>query len=548
MPKAPPKRAPKSGSPTGLDQPGNANQPPGGGKSAAEIVRKSNLWRDNYNPLRALTIGRLLAIFEAAERGAYAELQLTLRKAEKRYPILKGFVERLLSALEELDWDVKIKKVLPSGATKEMADRQKKFLESRYDLIGNLTDAVGQLALADIRGYTILQKHRYDGGPNDGAVKELYWLEPWCWARDGYYGDFFYNEQSRIGVGLGTVASILGEANRIGGDSLPRENFVMREVESPIYEIALLAMVNWLMARKDWAAFVEIFGLLNAVVIMPPNIPVGKEADFQAAAEQVANGVSGALPHGSSVEFPAAGSRAEAPFEKLCEAQDKDVVLAGTGGQLTMLANDKGGLGDGPAEQHDDAWAKVAKAKARKINEAFHRDFDAIELAAQFPNEPVCVYFKLGDDDEEDATTVATTVQTLEGAGYETDAKEVTERTGFTVKRKAAPAPAGPPNPTAPPAESPEEAPPVIKNRDDAQAAFAAAIARDLQPLLAALDERMPAILAISDASLRVQKFSDLWDQLAPLRKDIAADPAAAQVLMQINAAALAAGLKGEKK
>jgi hypothetical protein len=199
----------------------------GGGKAAAELVRKSNLWRDNYNPLRALTIARVVAILEAAERGAYAELQLTLRKVEKRFPVLKALKSRRLSALEKLDWDVKIFDRLPEGATPEMAVTQQKFLKGRYELIRNLREAFGQLALAEIRGYTILQKHRHTDGVNDGAVTELYWLEPWCWVREGYYGDFYYNQDSDIGIGLGSAASVLGEANRIGGAQPSRSSRAM---------------------------------------------------------------------------------------------------------------------------------------------------------------------------------------------------------------------------------------------------------------------------------------------------------------------------------
>ena len=406
----------------------------GGGKSAAEIIRKSNLWRDNYNPLRGLTLARLIAIFEAAERGAYAELQLLLRKVEKRYPVLKALKSRRLAALEKLDWDVKIFDRLPAGGTAAMAARQQTFLKGRYELVKNLREAIGQLALAEFRGYAILQKHRYQHGLNDGAVAELYWLEPWCWAKDGYYGDFFYNEDSRIGIGLGSCAPILGEVNRLGGRSLPRAAFVVREVESPLYEIALTAFVNWLMARKDWAAFVEIFGLPNGVVIMPPNIAVGREVDYQAAAEKVADGVSGALPHGSDIKFPTANLRGEAPFEKYCDVQDKDVVLAGTGGLLTMLSLPHG-LGHGASQQHAEVFENIAQADALKVSEVLQTDFDRVELAAEFPGEPVCVYFELAAKDNKDVSTLADTVVKLESAGLQSDAAEISALTGLKLKR-----------------------------------------------------------------------------------------------------------------
>lgn len=530
----------KAGQPTGLNA--TADAPTGNGKSVAEMVRKSNLWRDNYNPLRALTIARLIGMFEAAERGAYAELQLLLRKVEKRYPVLKALKARRLSALQKLDWSVKTVEELPEGATQAQAEAQQKFLKSRYELITNLREAFGQIALSEFRGYAILQKHRYTEGANDGAVEKFYWLEPWCFARDGFYGDFFYNQDSRIGVGLGSCVTSLGEQNRIGGEFLPREEFIIRESESPLYEIALTAFVNWLMGRKDFSAFVEIFGLPNSVVIMPPNITPGKEADYQAAAEKVADGVSGALPNGSDVKFPSAGTRSEMPFEKYCDAQDKDVVLAGTGGLLTMLSMPTG-IGSGASEQHDDAFDDIAQADALKISEVLQRDFDRVELAAQFPGQPILAFFDLAAKDETDVSAIVADVQKLSSAGYKVNREWLQTKTGYELDDE--PEPETPPTDEAQP--TPEEA--AIRNRlvklfnragADKAEQFYLAIAADLKPL----QDRLAAIDQISDDTLRQQKLSALYADLDQLIKDITADPETARVLENINAGAVVDGLK----
>ncbi|HEV2693429.1 MAG TPA: DUF935 family protein [Verrucomicrobiae bacterium] len=395
-------------------------------------TRHSSLWRDNYNPLRSLTIARLTAFFEAAERGDYAELQLLLRKVEKRYPVLKALQTRRLSALQKLDWNVKTVTELPAGATAEQAEAQKNYLQGRYELITNLREAFGQIALSDFRGYSILQKHRYVTGPNDGAVSELYWLEPWCFSRDGFYGDFFYNQDSKLGIGLGSCAPILGEVNRIGSESLPRTEFIIRETESPLYEIALTAFLGWLMGRRDYAAFVEIFGLPNSVVIMPPNITPGHESEYQSAAEKVANGISGTLPNGADVHFPSRDVRGEAPFIPFCDAQDKDVVLAGTGGLLTMLALPTG-LGSGASQHHADAFTDIARADALQISETLQRDFDRPELAAQFPGEPVLAYFELAAPEDAATNALVDDIQKLATAGYRVTPAWLTEKTGYEV-------------------------------------------------------------------------------------------------------------------
>ena len=83
----------------------------------------------------------------------------------------------------------------------------------------------------------------------------------------------------------------------------------------------------------------------------------------------------GALPSGSDVKFPGVGARGEDPFEKYCGVQEKDVVLAGTGGLLTMLSMPQG-LGSGSSEQHADAFDEIAQADALKISEVLQRDFD----------------------------------------------------------------------------------------------------------------------------------------------------------------------------
>jgi phage gp29-like protein len=523
--------------------PAAASVIPGGGKTTGELVRASNRWRDNYNPLRGLVIGKVIAILEAAERGDFAELQLTMRKIEKRYPVLKGLKSRRLAALEKLDWDIKVPNELPQGATAAQAEAQRKYLRSRYELVGNLTDAIGFLVSAEFRGYAILQKHRIaDGSANDGAVGELHWLPQEVFSRNGTFGDFYYNQNSMFGIGLDTCAAVLGEQNRIGSEVLPRDGFVIRENQDPLYEIALIAFVNWAMGRKDWAAFTEIFGLPNGVAIMPANIPPGKEDDYRIAAERVADGISGALPNGSDIKFPTASVRGEAPFKSFCDAQDSDVVLAGTGGRLSMLTAEKGGMGDGPAKQHGDAFDDIAQADARRINSILQQDFDKIELAAEFPGAPALAYFELSAIEEEDASDVADRVQKLEAVGLETDPAEVGEKLGLKLVRGEKPKlqtediiPPGPPQPK------------LITNRRSIH--NRADLTPDTSPLAQTLHEtilpilkRLEAIAAVDDAGIQQHMVEKLLKDFPQISDAIQSDDSLAKKLSPILADALSAG------
>lgn len=545
---------------------------PGGGKSPAELVRKSNQWRDSYNPLRSLVISRVVAMLEAAERGDFAELQLTLRKVEKRYPVLKALIARRCGAIEKLNWDVKVPEVLPDGVTPAQAEAQRAHLRARYDLVENLTDAFGQLALAEFRGYTLLQKHRFTGGEHDGAVRELHWLPQFNWVREGQFGDFYYNADCRFGITAPAVA--LGESNRLPlrpsdsqlsalNSQLARTDFVFRECDAPLYEIALIAFVNWCMGRKDWAAFVEIFGLPNAIVILPANIPQGSEDEYRTAAEKVADGVSGALPNGSDAKFPTASVRGNAPFKEFCDAMDADLVLAGTGGLLTMLSLPQG-IGGGASGEHGDAFADIARADARRITSTLQRDFDGPELDEAFPGQPHLAYFELAAEDADDTDKLVANAVALKGAGYAVKGEWLAERTGYELAE-------GPEEDSGEKREDSEDTDtaaaglsstlnplssvPALRNRtpktsdrrpqtqtpaDQLRAAFAA----DLQPAR----ERLARILSISDDALLETKLREFLAEFPQLVKDIIADPRSARVLEAQLGTAAANGLATKPK
>ncbi len=125
--------------------------------------------------------------------------------------------------MEKLDRDIKTSSNLPPGYTQSDAEKQQKFLRSRYELIANLRDAIGVLTMAEFRGYSILQKRRFHGGANDGGLQEFYWLPQSNFQRDGAHGDWFYNADSSFGA----TPERLSEKNRIGSEELPREDFVI---------------------------------------------------------------------------------------------------------------------------------------------------------------------------------------------------------------------------------------------------------------------------------------------------------------------------------
>ena len=343
-------------------------------------------WRESYNPLRGLTLARLAAMLEASQRGDGADLQWFYRFVERRFPVLRACIARRRAALAKLRWRVTTPANLPPGATPAQAAAQQAWLSAFYLRITNLEEAVRHLALAEFRGWAVLAKHRVSAGPDAGDIQELHWLPPWNLLRDGWTGDFYWNPDARAGV----TPESLGAAARMDPSQL-----VVRECDLPINEIAAVAFVRSSLALKDWSAFVEMYGLPGAIAILPPNVPPDQAESFRAAAEQVAEGGCGALPHGSDVKFPTAALRGDPPFRALLDWDEKDVVLAATGGKLSML-NDPTGIGGAQAQVHQAAFDDLAFDEAQDIAGCLHRQLTVPELAARFPGQPVCVRWVLG--------------------------------------------------------------------------------------------------------------------------------------------------------
>jgi phage gp29-like protein len=390
-----------------------------------QAVSFANRWRENYNPFRGLTIRFAVGLLEEGQRGDYALLQWTYRKLERCYPTLSALISRCEAPLLNYKWDIKIRGELPDGYTQADAEKQQRTLRTAYEAIDNLKEAIRHLHMAEFREYSHIQKHR----DSDGCVYHLECLDQWLICRDGIYGDWFWNPDSKF---LVMPARVLGEENRIGGEVLPLEDFIIRTVPRPINEVAIITFVRWALVNKDWDAFIEIYGIPGGVVIMPQNVPPDKETEYQQAAKQVAEGGSGAMPAGSDYK-PNDGPRGTDPFSPRIDQLDEDLVLAATGGKMGML-NAAAGLGGGnQGETHDDVFQEIAESRAAAISETFQAQFDAEVLEREHPGEPALVYFELAPKEDVDVDGLVKNVVSLASAGFKADVNWLSEQTGYTL-------------------------------------------------------------------------------------------------------------------
>lgn len=477
----------------------------GAGMTQAQRVTRASKYRERYNPVVGLTLARARYLVESYVSGEYADLMWTMGApfvgVESSDADLFALIERRQAALQDFTWHARVvdKSKLRANFDAALAEEQQAALYAAYDGIDNLEEAFDHLTLASFRGCAHLQKHR---GP-DGAVNHLEILDPWNVVRDGWNGAWKYNPDAQQ-VGF----AALPEANLIGG-----EDWVIREVMRPINRIALVKFIRANLSEKDWDAFIESFGLLGSIVIGPPNVPAEKEGEYREAAERVAEGGSGYLPNGSTVE-PNEAARGLTPYRDRLDHLSEKLILAGTGGMLTMLSMPTG-IGTGASEAHENTFRQIAKREAKGISSLFQRGIDPGVLDKYFPGKPRLVYFEIAADEETDPGDAVGHVVSLAGAGYVVDPVQVTELTRYRVAR----------------AQGAVRGGGEILNRATAakRGELFAAAAADMAPL----SERLEALLAMRGAAFD-RAAKKLREELPGLLEEMNADPASAEVLAEI--------------
>ena len=357
-------------------------------------VAVTNTWREQYNPLRGLTLVRAVSLMEAAQRGDYADLQWTYEFIENTDPIPFTLVDRRASELLGFEWQVKVvdqsplrrivglkpkEPAAPVEFDQSLAQEQAVALREAYDRVDNVYEAIEHMASATFRSYAHCQFHRNAGGD----VVHFEPLNQWNFVRDGMFGDWKWNADARM----------VSFASLSADDLIDGSDFLIRTCRKHVDRIALIKFIRKNMGEKDWSGFVEIYGIPGVFIILPPNVSdAATENKYKEAAQRAAQSTSGSLPHGSDVKT-LDSPRGINPFMEFIRFMDEQVVLAGTGGLLTVLSAPGSGTLAGSA--HLEAFKAIARGEAMKISELFQRQFDKPLMAREFAGKPVLAYWEL---------------------------------------------------------------------------------------------------------------------------------------------------------
>lgn len=394
-----------------------------------KLLKVADRWRDSYNPLVRLRVTDIAAWLYQYQLGIVSNLTYLYRYVERRDPTICALIARRTSAIKKLNWEIRTidEKEIPKGYTMADAEKQAQALQEVYDRIDNIPEAVEFLALAQFRGYSHLEKHYDDEG-------NVYHLEPvpqWNWARAGLLGAWAFNKRS---------LQVYFDPDNVNWDLVPidPEHFIIREVSHPILEALVLPWIRKSMNLKDWDAFIETYGLPSVFIEVPDDAPCGPDGmltpEYLAACQAVASDARGVLPKGCKIVTVTGGSSGtgHTVFKDHIMYIDEQIVMAGTGGLLTMLA--KSGSGTLAGAAHTDTFTELAQAEAGEVSSVFQSGIDKPIIVDQFGEDaPILAWFELEAEENVDTQKIVDDYANMRAAGLQMDKGQFSDKTGYSV-------------------------------------------------------------------------------------------------------------------
>ena len=377
------------------------------------------VWRQYFSPLMGLNLARVVQMLQAAEQGFYPDLQWTYRFIEKRDSTLRACRARRTSAIRKLSWDIKVKD--GEEVDQELAQAQQQVLKELYNNISNVSKAVEWLATAEFRGYAHLEKH-YD---NLGRISFLNPVPQWHFVKKFPSAKYLYQEKA-----LQTT----------NGIELDETDWLIRSVDAPINEIAIICFMRKNMSQKDWDGFVETFGIPPIFLELPQG--VGLTDEYQAMADRVISNSRGVIGNGSKIQTVDVGQRGQSPFKPHIDYQDSQIVQAATGGLLSTLTSAPTPVvgNTGEADANSKIFDEIARVEALDISEVFQQWIDIPELKRIFGDDvPILARFELAHQQVSEQPDIIGDAVRLQSAGLQINPKQITDQTGYELARMAPP-------------------------------------------------------------------------------------------------------------
>ncbi len=380
-----------------------------------KTVRYHDLLRAKrtQNPLSGLNPAKVRRLYELYREGKYADVQLAWDALEEYDDMLGTVLNRRQSALGEMEWDVLIdaRAVGEDAALQARAEAQQDFITRRLRAVENLSDAIKWLGLADFRRYSALEVLPAGSGER--------WLpiHHWLLCRPALEGAWCYNENAET------------SCTRV--EPIDMSAVILREVARPIDLVAMFLISAKEAAIDGWDSFLEVFGNPALFFKMPPGTSDDQRDEFASIIKEISSDGAGVYPDGGEIHTVETSAANADAFSSRAEWCDKALVRRATGGLLTVLAESGSGTLAGSA--HMEAFRQIAANDAISIAECINRQYVRRRIAAQFPGQPVLVYFKLTQPMINDRAATVNMLCQLAGQRWRATDEAVSEEVGVEV-------------------------------------------------------------------------------------------------------------------
>lgn len=475
-----------------------------------------------YNPLRNLTMSRVLADIDASERGDHTAAQWLYAHIERREPSTRAIVERRQASLGRCSWRIELdEEAMTDGTTERLADEQRAFLKELFGNIENLRAAWKWLGMAKFRGFAHLER-RYD---ETGAICCLQPVEQWFLNQRYPSKQWLYDPRAR---------------STSFGKPISRRHWLWMEAV-PFDEIASLYYVLKSLAIRDWAQFMARFGIPNIFIKVGKDATVG-EAGMEAFLTQLrryCTGGNGVLPPDVDVEMQTAGASENTPFPGFLKYIDEMIVLAGTSGKLTMLS-EATGIGSGATSAHKDAFQELAENDGEEAASTLHQTIAVEALDREFPGQPHLVKLTVSRRLVMTPKEVGELAGAIRSSGYRMKQDVLERGIGFEIEEHAEPGK----KPDAGEDMDQEEIEAENRNGSEYDEAITAAVRADM----AAVTDEIMRACEIIDPEARNAKLASLREGLPAQLEKMNLNPAAAEVLEEAMTDAFLKGTAQEQR
>lgn len=465
-----------------------------------ELLQHALVQKERRNDLPELTPQRARELYEAYRRGEMADVQLMWDQLEERDETLFTVLHARLGALAEMPWAVNIDADLAEDM-QPLAEQQQELANKLLAAVENLPEALTHLGMADFRGVAALEvvgdlRGTIDdlrfanngepalageseaqatataralgaatplGGQSDpgaaapasdsaclgeaeGRRREpnsinrtsyivhrkspLRWevIEPWNLCRPVRRGPWYYNAEAT--------------STPTRPEELDPAAVIIREAQ-PIDLPAMFLICAKYLSVHAWDAFLEVFGIPNIFLEMPPATPEGKAMEFDAIVQRLIGEGRGTVPSGAKFHTVETSKDNTQSFEARAKWCNEAIIQLATGGLLTVTTQSGSGTLAGNA--HSDSFSRLCAASARSISAAINRQFLRPALQEAFPHTPILVQFELAPEPVDDRLQMAQLLGAINGAGFRPSAETVSELMNFEVQPVQEAAPEQPP-------------------------------------------------------------------------------------------------------